>query len=137
MRRRTEWGRFQGLLCFSARTPGVAGHDEAYHLTYLEFAGGRIAVPREDLPQDHPVRLRVQARDVSLTLYRQQHTSIQNVFPARVVDLAAENPAQVMVRLEVGGQHLLARVTTRSVAVLRIEPGLELYAQVKGVALCS
>ncbi len=36
----------------------VAAHDEDFHLTYLDFAGGRISVARHDLPVGHAVRLR-------------------------------------------------------------------------------
>jgi molybdate transport system ATP-binding protein len=49
----------------------VAAHDENYHLTCLDFAGGRVTVPREDLRIGEQVRLRLAARDVSLTLEHQ------------------------------------------------------------------
>jgi molybdate transport system ATP-binding protein len=46
----------------------VAGHDDEFHLTYLEFPGGRFTVFRQQLEPGHPVRLRVHAKDVSLAL---------------------------------------------------------------------
>lgn len=113
----------------------VAGFDEAYGLTYLRFAGGLIAVTRRGLSKGQPARLRVLARDVSLTLERQSSTSILNIFPARVAELADDSPAQVMVRLDAGGVPVLSRVTRKSVVKLGLKPGKELYAQVKSVAL--
>ncbi len=113
----------------------VAGHDDRYQLTYVDFPGGRFTVARNDLAVGHRVRLRVAARDVSLTLQRQVETSILNIFPARVERLAPEGRAKVMVRLDVGGVPLLASVTRKSAAVLGLEPGRALHAQVKSVAL--
>jgi molybdate transport system ATP-binding protein len=118
-------------------TATVAGHDDAYHLTHLDFPGGRFAVPREKLERGRRVRVRVLARDVSLTLERQTGTSILNIFPVRVTEVATESPAQVMVRLDAGGAPVLARVTRRSAADLGLEPGGLFHAQVKSVALLA
>lgn len=113
----------------------VMGHDAVYHLTWLDFPGGRFSVPREDLTMGCRVRLQVPARDVSLTLERQTGTSILNIFPAHVVALEEEGPARVLVRLEVSGVPLLARVTRKSADELGLVVGREVFAQVKGIAL--
>ena len=115
----------------------VAGHDDTYHLTHLDFAGGRFTVIRKPLPVGSTVRLRVAARDVSLTLEHQSGTSILNIFPATVDELIPEGEAQVMVRLMVGGVPMLARVTRKSASVLDLRPGKPVYAQAKSVALLS
>jgi molybdate transport system ATP-binding protein len=113
----------------------VAAHDEEFHLTYLDFPGGRITVPREDLAVDARARLRVNARDVSLVLAPQGGSSILNIFPVRITGLAEERPGQVIARLDAGGAPLLARVTAKSVAQLGLACGAQVYAQVKGMAL--
>lgn len=113
----------------------VASHDEAFQLTYLDFPGGRFTVARNDLPSGRTVRLRVLAKDVSLTLERQSDTSILNIFPARVEALVPEGPAQVTVRLQSKGVPLLCRLTRKSAAALGLERGKRVHAQVKSVAL--
>ena len=113
----------------------VTGHDPEFHLTFLEFPGGCFSIARKPLQEGTAVRLRVLARDVSLTLQRQTGTSILNIFPARVMQLADENPAQMIVRLEAGGVPLLARITRKSAATLGLAVGGTVYAQVKTVAL--
>ena len=114
----------------------VVDHDTADQLTRLEFAGGSLLVPALDLPVGDAVRLRVGARDVSLTLERQSGTSILNVLPAVVTDLIDEEGGpQVTVRLESEGVALLARVTRRSARALAIAPGASVWAQVKSVAV--
>ena len=113
----------------------VTGHDPHYHLTCLDSAAGRFSVIDNELPPGRAVRLEIAARDVSLTLSPQADTSILNIFPARVDDLRGEGAAQVMVRLQLGSATLLARVTRKSAAALGLEPGKQVYAQVKSVAL--
>ena len=116
-------------------TARVAGHDDEFNLTYVDFEGGRFTVPQKSLPIGQTVRLRVLARDVSLTLEQQSGTSILNIFPATVNQIRARGDAQVTIRLLVGGFPLLARITQKSASLLHIQPGSRVYAQVKSVAL--
>ena len=115
----------------------VAGHDDEYGLTYLDFSGGRFTVSRKDFPVGRPVRLRVVARDVSLTLEHQKGTSILNIFPAIVDDITAVGEAQVIIRLLAGDVPLLSRITRKSASLLGLEAGKMIYAQAKSVALLS
>jgi molybdate transport system ATP-binding protein len=114
----------------------IAQHDEQYHLSYVAIAGGKLAISRRDAPVGQRVRVRIDARDVSLALTAAERSSITNILPARVIDVTDDrDPAQRLVRVDVGGCPLLARITLRSVAQLAIAPGVQLYAQVKSVAL--
>ena len=113
----------------------VGGHDEEFHLTRLDSEAGPLWVPGESVEIGWTVRVRVLARDVSLTLARQTGTSILNIVPATVAELREEDDAQTLVRLRVGEAALLARVTRRSAQHLGLRPGLELWAQVKSAAL--
>lgn len=113
----------------------LAGHDPAYGLAQVVFPGGGFWLPHDGSRLGQRVRVRIQARDVSLTLQPQAGTSVLNILPATVVDLAADGPAQTMVGLDVGGSRMLARVTRRSADLLGLAPGLAVHAQVKGVAI--
>jgi molybdate transport system ATP-binding protein len=115
----------------------VAGHDRDYGLTWLDFPGGRFSVVQSALEMGSPVRLRLLARDVSLTLEPQAGTSILNIFPATVEDLASDGDARVTVRLLAGGVPLLAQVTRKSADLLRLTAGKQVYAQAKSVAVLS
>ena len=79
--------------------------------------------------------VRVPARDVSLTLSRHTDTSILNILPATVQALSDDTPGHCMVRLDVGGAVLLARITQQSAQALALRPGLALFAQIKGAAI--
>lgn len=114
----------------------VAGHDDTFHLTYIDTNGGRFTVPRQDLDIGKRARVQVHARDVSLSLTDHHDTSILNILPARVLDTRALDPARLIVRLGLeDGQNLLARITRRSGVALSLHEGMPLYAQVKSVAL--
>ncbi|MGB7503255.1 MAG: TOBE domain-containing protein [Azonexus sp.] len=113
----------------------VAEH-EADDLTRLEFPGGHVHVSRRGESPGTRLRCRILARDVSLALVPQTQSSILNCVNALVVDLTATNtPGQILVRLDVAGAPLLARITKRSANRLDIRPGLALRAQIKSVAL--
>ena len=116
-------------------TASVCRHDADDHLTLASFAGGNLIVPQQLANIGQPLRIRVQARDVSLTLHKQTDTSILNILNATVTALSPDSPGQVMVALDAGGCPLLARVTARSAQALGLVPGLALYAQIKGVAI--
>ncbi|RLT92601.1 molybdenum ABC transporter ATP-binding protein [Ketobacter sp.] len=118
----------------------VAAHDPDYHVSYVAIDNSglkqKLLVPFKDLPTDHPVRVRILARDVSLALQMQSQTSISNILPARVVEVFPSNtPFQVIVKLDIGGQFILSKITKRSAALLHIEKDKLVYAQVKSVAL--
>ncbi len=116
-------------------TATVARHDDAYHLTELDFAGGTLSLNRLPQPPGSKVRVRVHARDVSLALERPAHSSILNILAARVVGISQEDRARITVSLVVGETALLARITRKSCEHLGLEPGKPVYAQVKSVAL--
>ncbi|HVT57800.1 MAG TPA: molybdenum ABC transporter ATP-binding protein [Thermoanaerobaculia bacterium] len=111
----------------------VVEHDVRFELTYLDFAGGRLSLPRQELAPGSRQRVRVLARDVSLALERPLRTSVLNVFPARIVEIGGG--AQPLVKLDAGGASLLAQITGKSLHLLALRPGIEVFAVVKGVAL--
>jgi len=113
----------------------VVGNDKKFHLSYVDFEGGRFTVAGESLPLGLAVRVRVAARDVSLTLVQQMDTSILNIFPVKVDKITPEGDARVMVRLLAENTPLLARVTRKSAILLGLKPGKKVFAQVKSVAL--
>ena len=117
----------------------IAGHDAAYHLLSVDIPGGRFLLPGPPRKAGQRVRLRIQARDVSLALDKPAASSIVNILSARVIDVRADAPGQAVVALALGETpgpiRILARVTRKSVDALDLRPGREVYAQVKGVAV--
>lgn len=117
----------------------VAGHDEKYFLTALDCRFGRLWVKAMERRLGEGVRVRIPARDVSLSLEEETQSSILNIWRAEVVDIAAADPGQVLVKLccpeRMGDQPLLARITSKSHDRLGLRIGLQLYARIKSVGL--
>jgi len=100
--------------------------------------GSRVAIPREDLPVGKKARVEIQARDVSLSLKAHSDTSIINILPVQLVGTREISESQLLVRLQLAdGQYLLSRITRKSAISLGLKEGMQIYAQVKGIALMA
>lgn len=81
------------------------------------------------------LRVRIPARDVSITLQAPEQTSILNILPCTIDSIETSNSARVLLRLQVAEQFLLVRLTHKSVDRLQLTCGQQVYAQIKTVAL--
>jgi molybdate transport system ATP-binding protein len=112
----------------------VIAVDEQDGIAELHFAGGRLFVSGR-LRVGERRRIEILARDVSLSLEAPSRTSILNVLPARVEAVYDAESLQPLVRVDVSGTALLARVSRRSLRLLALQEGLRVFAQVKAVAV--
>ena len=125
-------GRDHGGAVIEAR---VAEQDLASGLARLEFSGGELYTPEIDALPGERVRVRIAARDVALALSRPVDSSFLNVVACRVTALGPSDGASIDVQLDAGGTPLLARITRKSLAALAIEPGRQVHALIKAVAV--
>jgi molybdate transport system ATP-binding protein len=116
----------------------VSGQSPVHTLSVLEIRGGQLILPTLHA-MGTQLRLRIQARDVSLSLVRPEHSSVLNCLLAKVASVTDDGPGQVLVSLDVGtpdaNTRLLSRISRLSCQRLAIEPGIAVYAQIKGVAI--
>jgi molybdate transport system ATP-binding protein len=112
----------------------VAGHDAAFGLTVLHAAAGELRVPHLDLPIGTALRVRIRARDVMIALTPPENLSALNVLPGTVAEIAGGDGPIVQMRLDCGGEALVARLTRRSVATLGLIPGTKVHAVIKSIA---
>ena len=110
---------------------------EADGLSRVETAGGPLFLPGVRVAVGTMLRLRIPAQDVILSRDRPVGLSALNILAARVLALTPVEGAGVIVRLDVGGQAILARVTGRSAAALELAPGVGCFAILKTVALAQ
>jgi len=113
----------------------VADYDNEFNVTYLESPLGRFTITTPGLDQGAAVRLRLAARDISLTLEHQTGTSILNIFPAMVDQIQDVGDSLVTVRLLINHVPVLARLTKKSATLLQLKSGMSVFAQVKSIAL--
>ena len=112
----------------------VLDHDDTASLSTLEGRAGTLRLPRMDLPVGATVRVRIRARDVLIAVRPPEGLSARNVLPAVVKEVSSGDAAIADVRLDVGGDTLIARVTRHSVLALGVKPGRRVFAIVKAVA---
>ena len=126
----------------------VAERDATWHLLRVAFSGGSLWIRDNGAAVGTQVRLRVLARDVSLTTQEPACTSIQNHFQACIEAAQPDaHPSQTVVRLRVKGAQMnadagspagsivLARITQRAWHQLGLTTGQSVWVQVKSVAL--
>ena len=122
----------------------VLAWDADYDLMRVQVPGACLWVPGNRRPVGARVRVRIQARDVSLSPEEPLASSILNVFPARILEFGASEGPRLLVKLglkEPGGTDtaswptLLARITRQSRDRLGLTLGQRVHAQVKAVAL--
>jgi molybdate transport system ATP-binding protein len=117
----------------------VDAYDAAYGILTLQVDGGRLLVPAAPVAVGEHRRLRIAASDVSLARESPVASTMLNALPARIVSKSLVEASEVLVVLALGsnggGARLLARVTRRSWDLLQLSEGMNVFAQVKGVAL--
>ncbi len=125
-------GRFEAGVVLDAT---VHSHDDEFKLTQFDCNGARITMPHAGLPIGSPVRLRVRARDVAIALEKPEGTSIRNILPGSIAEIAEEpETAFAETLIDIGGARLRARITRKSVAILDLKVGKPVFALLKTVS---
>ncbi|WP_445769166.1 molybdenum ABC transporter ATP-binding protein [Rheinheimera sp.] len=111
------------------------------HLLKLSLGQQQLQLPaplHSDSANYSPTcyRLRIQARDVALSLAPLNDSSVSNQLQVSISGFnSAPHPAETLVQLTLEGQPLQALLTKQSVARLGLQVGQQVYAQIKAVAL--
>ncbi|MFK7976501.1 MAG: molybdenum ABC transporter ATP-binding protein [Halioglobus sp.] len=116
-------------------TGTVSAQDDTFSLTQIAAEDQILNVAKLSLPLKAPCRIRIPARDISLCRTQPHDTSILNILAVVVDEIEQTNEPRLLVRLALGRQFLLARITRKSIVELDIKVGDELFAQIKSVAL--
>ena len=124
-------GRYEAGAVISAT---VTEHDNDYLLSLLSFADHHLRVPRLDLPTGASVRVRIRARDVSLSWNYPENSSFLNIFEGTILQISDDTGPQVEVLLDIGVP-LIARITRKSLVELDIQTGRKIFAMVKAAAI--
>ena len=137
----------------------ILSREAQWALMRVGFSGGELLLADNGRAEGETLRVRVDAREVSLTLSQHTDTSILNALPATVVEISAcLSQGAVLVKLGLGHQSiaaldeskvideqseasrdssekLLSRITRRSADYLELAVGSQVWAQIKSVAV--
>lgn len=118
----------------------VIGKDADYQLTEVQCEGQHSLFLASDHHAIHQrLRLRIPARDVSVSLTASSDSSILNCLPCQLVAIDATDTtrADSLLKLQCGSQYLLAKITRKSLDRLQLNLGQRLFAHIKTVALLN
>ena len=113
----------------------AVAYDENDDLTRLQCTGGDLWVPGKANMDGSTLRLRIRANDVSLCRNRPEQSTILNIMPVVVDAIQADHGPSALVRLVLGTDRIIARVTRRSIRELGLQKGDKIFAQIKSVAV--
>ena len=114
----------------------VISHDTTFGLTSLETQAGLIRVPGLKLPPGSPLRLRLNARNISIALSKPQDISVLNVLPGVIESIEKIDTSTVDVKIRLATQLTIdARITTLAHQNLNLAIGTSVFALIKSVAV--
>ena len=117
----------------------IAAHDAHWQLTFVHISvdikNAVVSIPAVNYAINTVVRLHIRARDVSLSLARQEG-SASNQFYGHVRQLLPRDGPYLAVELGLeGGQRLWALITRQSAERLALQVGSAAWASFKAVAV--
>lgn len=127
--------RGMGLREASATLNAVIADHEDDGLTRLETAAGPLWLPHIKAGAGTRVRIRIMAHEVILSRDAPFGLSALNILPATVIEVMTGDGPGAIVRLQLGQDVILARVTRRSAAALALGPGVTCFAILKSMSV--
>jgi molybdate transport system ATP-binding protein len=112
----------------------VTAVDPAGDTAELALGSGKLQVTLKDVRPGARVRIQLLARDVILATQPVQHLSVRNALLGTVTEITPDEAASVLVKVNVGGPVVLARITASAREALRLSPGDAVWVLVKAVS---
>jgi len=112
----------------------VAKVDSAHGLAELQVGRGVLNVSVRDAPIGARVRVQLLARDIILATQAPHALSVRNALQGTITEISADEEDAVLVRVDIGGATVLARVTQGAVGALELRTGSNVWVLVKAVS---
>ena len=100
----------------------------------LALGTGTLQVSLRDVPVGARVRLQLLARDIILATQPVQGLSVRNALASTVIAISEDVFGAVLVRVDVGGAIVLARITQDALRALQLRPGDAVWTLIKAVS---
>jgi len=113
----------------------VESIDAASGLATISAGQHRLLVPRGSLQAGDALRLQLLARDLILATAPPVGLSVRNQLQGIITEIRAEASHHVLVGLDIGGDVLLARITTLAASDLQLRIGQYVWILIKAVSL--
>ena len=111
--------------------------DVGFGLSTVSTDSGTVLHVKGTHRKGRKLRLRISAADISLCKSKVTDSSILNILPARLLTVVEETNCEVLLRLSVNKDILLARISKKSFEHLNLKFDMEVFVQIKGIILQS
>lgn len=112
----------------------IAGREPGTGLALLRLGENTLRIAA-DLVAGGRVRVRLPARDLILALEEPRGLSVRNALRATVSSIEADDRLADLVRLDMGGAAVIARITRAATKGLELKPGLPVWVLIKSISL--
>ena len=112
----------------------IVGREEEAGLARLRLGANTLRIVSDE-PVGRRVRVQLLARDLILSIGDPAGLSVRNSLAATVVSIVPDDRHTDLVHLDIGGPHVIARITRAATRHLALQPGLPLRVLVKSVSV--
>jgi molybdate transport system ATP-binding protein len=104
-------------------------------LAIVRIGNARLAVTHANARVGLRVRVQLLARDLILAMEPPRGLSVRNIIEGRIIGVTQDDRETDLVRVDIGGAEVLARVTRASSAELQLSAGVKVWVLVKTVSM--
>ncbi|HEY6483588.1 MAG TPA: molybdenum ABC transporter ATP-binding protein [Steroidobacteraceae bacterium] len=112
----------------------VVRMDTATGLAQLQVGSETLHVSVADAPVGTRVRVQLLASDITLATEAPQGLSVRNQLHGHIIEIGADDREAALVRVDLGGPVVLARITRAATAALHLHPGRDVWVLVKALS---
>lgn len=113
----------------------IIKQEKEHQISYLQTNNGNTIQIQGLVPIGKQVRVRIQARDVSLCKTAATDSSILNIIECNITKIIDEQTAQILLQLECNNDILLSRISKKSYAQLGLKLNQTVFAQIKALSI--
>ena len=115
----------------------VVSIDSKFQMIKVNSTIGNLSIVGSDKQVGDKIRLRVLADDISISLSKPVDTSIMNTFDALIQSIVEDSSCMTTLTLKIKNDTIKARITTKSVHILKLQINDKVFANIKTVAIIS
>jgi molybdate transport system ATP-binding protein len=112
----------------------VARTDPTRAMVDLQLGSSILQANLRDATVGSRVRVQLLARDIILATEKPQGLSVRNTMQGVVAEMSPDEDDAVLVKVDIGGATVLARITADAATELSLRPGSPVWVLVKAVS---
>jgi molybdate transport system ATP-binding protein len=112
----------------------VTKTDPARSMADLKLGNGNLQVSLRDVTVGSHARVQLLARDIILAIEKPSGLSVRNMLQGVVAEVSPDDDDAVLVKVDIGGATVLARITRDAATALSLHKGSSVWVLVKAVS---